>query len=839
MREAVTHEWRDGDSEVRVTLFTGPLVGGAGRVRFTCSEQRVQVTLPDGRRWSSRLFATVLPDGSDFQYKGGKVLLRLLKLDPKVKWGCLEPIKIPRVKTLPTTKQMKDMSNVEKVLGTGAAESDASATVNGGPGPGLELPPTPSVEPVLLDNLKYSMFETDSEVRVSIYVKQIKNETISVTYEPDCFSVVFGTRSPLPLPLALPPPPPPPPAAPLELGMTGLDNIGNTCFLNSVIQCLANTRELRDYFAESVFQSDINRDNPLGMSGQLALSFAVLLRVLWSGQHRSHNPHQLKSLVAKKATQFTGFAQHDAQEFMAFLLDGLHEDLNRVRVKPYTQTEEAGDRPDAEVARESWHRYRLRDDSAIVDLFQGQYKSKLVCPDCGKVSVTFDPFLYLSIPLPKKKRPVAVTFFRADPTVRPVTYNLYVTADGQADEIMEKLSEKAGVSSKFIKLIEERRHKVLKVYSRGAGISSISRTSHMLAFQQLDPADVGEPVVELLVIQRLLCPSPARVCSSCFLTPRFSPDGRHSVNVFCVPVSSSGERRDSLSSNTSSDSGKCTDTEEVPAEEEAASGDSADRHGPPPATGGEEKQLFFIKPVNQQGQSITTADGARLQNCDDQPLDLHGNCMVAMDWKTHHRSRPCCLVEDKELDAAPEPGPSLGGEPGADFTLDQCLQLFTEPEQLSPGEAWYCPRCKTHREAEKQMSLWRVPLNLIVQLKRFSFKDFIYRDKIDKMVHFPTRGLDLSPYLTVEPDDGPAVYDLYGVINHHGGILGGHYTAFARCVDPLRPEESEYDWRLFDDSRVSRVTEERVVTQEAYLLFYRRRVPYVATPRSTDAEEID
>ncbi|XP_037071193.1 ubiquitin carboxyl-terminal hydrolase 19-like [Pollicipes pollicipes] len=442
-------------------------------------------------------------------------------------------------------------------------------------------------------------------------------------------------------------------------------------------------------------------------------------------------------------------------------------------------------------------------------------------------------------------------------------YNLYVTADGQADEIMEKLSEKAGVSSKFIKLIEERRHKVLKVYSRGAGISSISRTSHMLAFQQLDPADVGEPVVELLVIQRASattgpstgscaapgsrspvgCPflvslprSAATYAGVCRTMEAFS---RHSVNVFCVPVSSSGERRDSLSSNTSSDSGKCTDTEEVPAEEEAASGDSADRHGPPPATGGEEKQLFFIKPVNQQGQSITTADGARLQDCDDQPLDLHGNCMVAMDWKTHHRSRPCCLVEDKELDAAPEPGPSLGGEPGADFTLDQCLQLFTEPEQLSPGEAWYCPRCKTHREAEKQMSLWRVPLNLIVQLKRFSFKDFIYRDKIDKMVHFPTRGLDLSPYLTVEPDDGPAIYDLYGVINHHGGILGGHYTAFARCVDPLRPEESEYDWRLFDDSRVSRVTEERVVTQEAYLLFYRRRVPYVATPRSTDAEEID
>ena len=74
-----------------------------------------------------------------------------------------------------------------------------------------------------------------------------------------------------------------------------------------------------------MFQTDINQHNPLGMRGQLALAFAVLMRVLWAGEHRSYNPHKLKALVAKRFIQFTGFAQHDAQEFMAFLLDGLHE----------------------------------------------------------------------------------------------------------------------------------------------------------------------------------------------------------------------------------------------------------------------------------------------------------------------------------------------------------------------------------------------------------------------------------------------------------------------------------------------------------------------------------
>lgn len=54
----------------------------------------------------------------------------------------------------------------------------------------------------------------------------------------------------------------------------------------------------------------------------------------------------MQAIVASKASQFTGYAQHDAQEFMAFLLDGLHEDLNRIQNKPYTETVDSDGRPD-------------------------------------------------------------------------------------------------------------------------------------------------------------------------------------------------------------------------------------------------------------------------------------------------------------------------------------------------------------------------------------------------------------------------------------------------------------------------------------------------------------
>jgi ubiquitin carboxyl-terminal hydrolase 8 len=91
----------------------------------------------------------------------------------------------------------------------------------------------------------------------------------------------------------------------------------------------------------------------------------------------------------------------DAQEFLSFLLDALHEDLNRVRVKPLSKTIESGSRPDAEVAALSWRTCLLRHQSIIWDLFCGQTRSHIKCPVCARESRTFDPFFILSLPLPE------------------------------------------------------------------------------------------------------------------------------------------------------------------------------------------------------------------------------------------------------------------------------------------------------------------------------------------------------------------------------------------------------------------------------------------------------
>jgi ubiquitin carboxyl-terminal hydrolase 4/11/15 len=139
-----------------------------------------------------------------------------------------------------------------------------------------------------------------------------------------------------------------------------------------------------------VFTQELNPDNPLGMHGEIAQSFGALLQRIWSdtSQSSSYSPREFKSVLSRFAPQFSGYQQHDTQEFVAFLLDGLHEDLNRVLKKPYVEKPDWNGGSNLELvklARESWEGYMKRNDSVIVDLFQGQYKSTLVCPECKKV----------------------------------------------------------------------------------------------------------------------------------------------------------------------------------------------------------------------------------------------------------------------------------------------------------------------------------------------------------------------------------------------------------------------------------------------------------------------
>lgn len=196
----------------------------------------------------------------------------------------------------------------------------------------------------------------------------------------------------------------------LGSGHVGLRNLGNTCFMNAVLQCLSSTKPLRDYCLRREFRQELPGTHR--SQQELTEAFADVIAALWHPDATEPtNPGRFKAVFQKYVPSFTGYSQQDAQEFLKFLMDRLHIEINRKGRKTpsilsdtirSSMLEDLDALSDDEQANLTWKRYLEREDSKIVDLFVGQLKSCLKCQACGYRSTTFEVFCDLSLPIPKK-----------------------------------------------------------------------------------------------------------------------------------------------------------------------------------------------------------------------------------------------------------------------------------------------------------------------------------------------------------------------------------------------------------------------------------------------------
>eukprot|EP00510_Aplanochytrium_minuta_P006908 CAMPEP_0184029050 /NCGR_PEP_ID=MMETSP0955-20130417/40_1 /TAXON_ID=627963 /ORGANISM="Aplanochytrium sp, Strain PBS07" /LENGTH=706 /DNA_ID=CAMNT_0026314015 /DNA_START=306 /DNA_END=2426 /DNA_ORIENTATION=- len=193
-------------------------------------------------------------------------------------------------------------------------------------------------------------------------------------------------------------------------GLVGLKNLGNTCFMNSSLQCLSNLPNLRNYFLKGKHCEEIN-DSLSPTKGDVAIAFGRLLLSMWNADvETSVKPTKVKKVVGQVASRFSGYRQHDSQEFLRFFLDALHDDLNRVTERiPYEEIQDIDGESTTIRSLRWWKNYEERNDSEIKDTFSGQLYSLIECQTCGNESTAFDPFMDLSVPIPKTGKNNAVS----------------------------------------------------------------------------------------------------------------------------------------------------------------------------------------------------------------------------------------------------------------------------------------------------------------------------------------------------------------------------------------------------------------------------------------------
>jgi len=559
---------------------------------------------------------------------------------------------------------------------------------------------------------------------------------------------------------------------PKQKGIVGLRNLGNTCFMNSTLQCMTQTPWLTDFFKADEHVSQLNRDNPLGKNGKIAEEYGDLIKKIWSNKYTVVAPSAFKHVIGEFAPQFSGYQQQDSQELLSFLVDGLHEDLNRLKKKGYNPDPIVSKgKSDVELAEETWERHKLRHDSAILDNMGGMFRSIVVAP-CGTEYRKFDPFLLtFPVPLPnsnKKQQTVTVVF--ADTTKQPTKYQVNFSKGGDVGELKQAIAAKAELKTEHLVVAEVFSQKIFRTYESKDSADRIMPRDVIYAFECPALTDAKDPVTvpvyhvkdngvefgtpRMVVLPSVCTAKEAKTAVKAALASFVRKDAKKPDSPYSITF---GARR-----------------------------------------GSSEDEIDVSDPANET-KELSLEGRQYIFQCNwGETSDIESNHCKEM------------VIDDESVESSGRGKKGKGG-----VTLEACIEAFTKQESLKKGNEFYCKNCKDHVLVTKKMDVWKLPNIMVIQLKRFTYTS-TYREKIGTFVDFPLEGLNLAKHTLSEEDKKNAIYDLYAVSCHGGGLGGGHYWAYVKSL-------KDGNWYNMNDSSTSPMDKSMVKTSEAYLLFYVRR----------------
>ncbi|KAM3177682.1 hypothetical protein ACTXT7_004064 [Hymenolepis weldensis] len=567
------------------------------------------------------------------------------------------------------------------------------------------------------------------------------------------------------------------------------------------------------------------------------------------------NPQPLRRAFVQKWPNFNSYAQQDAQEFLTIFLDSLNEELRR---KPQPEENGLSKSFDNHVSRKRhelfsatriWDTFCANNDSPIVKMFYGLCESKCKFDGCSHSSSAFDPFSGLTLPLPFNTiESVTLTdsiggvvpHFGAVPEVIRTKSDKMIDFAFVREEIARRYKCSANCIF-FVRLISGTFKPILSKsnYQVSSKERSVDKAWAFILPEHHSEYTVGKEYT-IILQNRILVPSNTAILEGTVYTPELMGDPT------VIQVSTNATNKDLYNAvgkairrfvRSSQDPKKHSNCSRTAAFLKSSNDDGLEKCTRKCTALRFDKYdtsdyFFSIKQSDRHWFKCSRCPWSKMcRGCqvpvNSDKVDLictEDTCVyLAVDWNLAAYVNEYQQTQEtkKKIVDPVEDRDNLNMKNACQ--LDCLLQSYFGTEDASKEECVTCERCDKRKCFSKSTAICVLPDVLVdqgwnlISLKRFQATKCGWR-KLTTLVEFPLTSLDMRPYLSEDVRIKETTYDLYGVVNHTGTLNEGHYYAHIKS-------ESDGLWFRVNDIQCNEIPIQSVVTPDAYVLFYQRRMP--------------
>jgi ubiquitin C-terminal hydrolase len=607
-------------------------------------------------------------------------------------------------------------------------------------------------------------------------------------------------------------------------GIVGIKNLVNTCYINTILQSLIQNVDLLYYVLKKDYESDIN--NKSTHKGQLAINLFKIIETAWLENNTLPlNIQNFRTVTQALGLQFASSTQQDPHEFFLALLDGLQSDLSKQVFKGfYNSTEKYPDESDLSASKRFWNDFKLTNTSVLTDIYYGQIKHTLICPECVSEKVTFEHFSTLSLAIPKLTK-VEVIYVPSSNSLLEIKFPIWVSESAMFFDIDKYVFPYLKVKPKKIRSLLSYKQ-TQRIIKSSENIVSLSGKGNIVLIEIPDQYGNEEendeyyPLlvsfrgtktdeIEYITYSRILPIDPyqtiidLRISIFALLLKHLIKNEK--IKEF-IEAALKNEKIENLLKKANNDQLFKIYKSFI----------NSDLHLPYSIYLTNEtfvleknkavKRIYIYSNKDKENNRIleTMKDN---QTCEElinmlrNTMKFHIEFDPIQNEKIIKSLNTIIVVEDENQD---EKSPSLF----------DCLTHFQLTEKLDKANEYYCQGCYKNQSMFKKATLFYMPKNLVITFKRFiteqlavlkgKSKEF---KKDNTLVKFPVDVFNIDSFI-------PSKFELYSVCQHSGSMTGGHYFTTVKNLGK---------WHGIDDTSIFPSDIDSIVIPEAYMLFFRRK----------------